>query len=183
LSGSVTPIQSWAVRLGMTTIRPSCPPRITTQQSINASSQYTYIHLYSSNDARGGSHLPPELCMPLLDRGYGIRRGRPPGATMPWLGPKDFKTSLSCVIPSWPRILPRRPQRSSDEATPVLSTMKEFTDMKSWNPRSGPTGGRFHLILLAEWGADDGYSELAVSLVLSDSVALRSSVFCKLRSY
>lgn len=55
--------------------------------------------------------------------------------------------------------------------------------MQSWNPRSGPTGGRFHPVLLAEWGTDDGYSELAVSLVLSDSVALRSSVFRKLRSY
>ena len=30
LSGSVTPIQNWAIRLGMTTIRPACPPRITT---------------------------------------------------------------------------------------------------------------------------------------------------------
>jgi hypothetical protein len=49
----VTPIQNWEVRLGMTTTRPACPPRIPTQQlmqSINASSQYTYIHLYSSRD-------------------------------------------------------------------------------------------------------------------------------------
>jgi hypothetical protein len=49
----VTPIQNWEVRLGMTTIRPACPPRIPTKQlmqSINASSQYTYIHLYSSTD-------------------------------------------------------------------------------------------------------------------------------------
>jgi hypothetical protein len=47
----VTPIQNWEVGLGMTTTRPACPPRIPTEQlmqSINASSQYTYIHLYSS---------------------------------------------------------------------------------------------------------------------------------------
>jgi hypothetical protein len=52
----VTPIQNWEVRLGMTTTRPACPPRIPTKQvmqSINASSQYTYIHLYSSRYCMG----------------------------------------------------------------------------------------------------------------------------------